>query len=121
MKGCETEPAVNRSCPRRLESPADGQTALSPQVLKDLARWPCHSFDLATSLPIVLRSTNFSLYNKLRYIDFVFFLCSLQMREIEWESSGFLLHDRRCDVACFIYDSTDPTSFTQVVQLREVM
>lgn len=43
----------------------------------------------------------------------------LVMREIEWESSGFLLHDRRCDVACFIYDSTDPTSFTQVVQLRE--
>ncbi|KAJ7361785.1 Mitochondrial Rho GTPase 2 [Desmophyllum pertusum] len=43
----------------------------------------------------------------------------LALREIEWENSGFLLHDRRCDVACFIYDSTDPASFTQVVQLRE--
>lgn len=43
----------------------------------------------------------------------------LVLREIEWENSGFLLHDRRCDVACFIYDSTDAASFTQVVQLRE--
>lgn len=46
---------------------------------------------------------------------------SLQLREIEWESSGFLLHDRRCDVACFIYDSTNASSFTEVVQLREVI
>lgn len=43
----------------------------------------------------------------------------LVLREIEWENSGFLLHDRRCDVACFLYDSSDPASFTQVVQLRE--
>ncbi|XP_044184234.1 mitochondrial Rho GTPase 1-A-like isoform X1 [Acropora millepora] len=43
----------------------------------------------------------------------------LVLREIEWESSGFLLHDRRCDVACFIYDSTNASSFTEVVQLRE--
>ena len=46
---------------------------------------------------------------------------SLQLREIEWESSGFLLHDRRCDVACFIYDSTNASSFAEVVQLREVI
>ena len=51
----------------------------------------------------------------------LFIYCSFQLREIEWERSGFLLHDRRCDVACFIYDSTDATSFTQVVQLREVL
>ncbi|KAK2571827.1 Mitochondrial Rho GTPase 1-A [Acropora cervicornis] len=44
---------------------------------------------------------------------------TLELREIEWESSGFLLHDRRCDVACFIYDSTNASSFTEVVQLRE--
>ncbi|XP_067044575.1 mitochondrial Rho GTPase 1-A-like isoform X2 [Acropora muricata] len=43
----------------------------------------------------------------------------LVLREIEWESSGFLLHDRRCDVACFIYDSTNASSFAEVVQLRE--
>lgn len=43
----------------------------------------------------------------------------LVLREIQWEDSGFLLHDRRCDVACFIYDSTDASSFDQVVQLRE--
>ncbi|CAH3195771.1 unnamed protein product [Porites evermanni] len=43
----------------------------------------------------------------------------LVLREIEWEKSGFLLHDRRCDVACFMYDSTDAASFNQVVQLRE--
>lgn len=43
----------------------------------------------------------------------------LVLREIEWENSGLLLHDRRCDVACFIYDSTDTASFTQVIQLRE--
>ncbi|CAH3190659.1 unnamed protein product [Porites evermanni] len=41
------------------------------------------------------------------------------LREIEWEKSGLLLHDRRCDVACFMYDSTDSASFNQVVQLRE--
>lgn len=50
------------------------------------------------------------------------FCCRLfQLREIEWENSGLLLHDRRCDVACFIYDSTDTASFTQVIQLREVL
>lgn len=43
----------------------------------------------------------------------------LVLREIEWEKSGLLLHDRRCDVACFMYDSTDAASFNQVVQLRE--
>ncbi|KAK3717334.1 hypothetical protein QZH41_011563 [Actinostola sp. cb2023] len=43
----------------------------------------------------------------------------LVLREIDWESSGLLLHDRRCDVACFLYDSTDAASFAQVVQLQE--
>lgn len=43
-----------------------------------------------------------------------------QLHEIEWEGSGLLLHDRRCDVACFLYDVTDPLSFAQVVELREV-
>ncbi|XP_032235102.2 mitochondrial Rho GTPase 1-A isoform X2 [Nematostella vectensis] len=43
----------------------------------------------------------------------------LVLREIEWENSGLLLHDRRCDVACFLYNSNDAASFSQIVQLRE--
>ncbi|KXJ23686.1 Mitochondrial Rho GTPase 1-A [Exaiptasia diaphana] len=43
----------------------------------------------------------------------------LVLREIDWESSGLLLHDRRCDVACFLFDSTDAASFAQIVQLQE--
>lgn len=61
----------------------------------------------------------FQVYSLIFLISFLFYL--LQLREIEWENSGFLLHDRRCDVACFLYDSSDPASFTQVVQLREVI
>ncbi|EDO38534.1 predicted protein [Nematostella vectensis] len=45
----------------------------------------------------------------------------LVLREIEWENSGLLLHDRRCDVACFLYNSNDAASFSQIVQLRETL
>lgn len=60
---------------------------------------------------------NFRLERVFNAIPFYFFS---QLREIDWENCGFLLHDRRCDVACFLYDSTDSTSFAQVAQLHEV-